>query len=251
MISHALGTVDGVTYTNSREAFTESIHRGFQWLEVDLVETHDGKVVACHTLGPLRDELGRPERIGGLPYQTFMQSRLFGKYSPLDLDAVLDLLEQHPTTRLVIDVKNSQDQRQEDDLRHSAKAYQRIHQKIWALVQQRNAQLLDRLYPQIYTPKDLDGLRSVANYKHAVFTTYRYQGSDREIIDRVRNDPFIHAVAFEKKRFRASTATKLRALGKDVWVFVENDPEAAQTLLRMGVTGFYTDYLPADFALPE
>lgn len=249
MIAHALGTVDGRVYTDSGEAFAESIQRGFQWFEVDLVETGDGKVVACHTLGSLRHEFNRPERIGELSYDVFMQGRLFGRYSPLDLTAVLDLLEQHPAIRLIIDVKNSQSRRQEDDLQHSTQAYQRIHQKIWALVQQRSAQLIDRLYPQIYTPQDLTALKSVANYSHVVFTTYRYQGNDREIVDRVKDDPLIYAVAFEKKRFRASTATRLRGLGKAVWVFVENDTDTARAFLDMGATGFYTDHLPPDFAL--
>ncbi|PKO83515.1 MAG: hypothetical protein CVU17_07945 [Betaproteobacteria bacterium HGW-Betaproteobacteria-11] len=248
MIAHALGTVDDLTYTDSREAFAASVRRGFRWFEVDLVETRDGRLVACHTLGPLTKELGSTLHIGELTHQQFMAGRLYGRYTPLDLEGVLALVEQHPEIRLILDVKNSANRIQDDDLGHSPEAYRRIHRKIWAALKSRTPEVIGRVYPQLYAPADADILRREAGYVHWIFTTYRFHAADQEIIAAAARDPQMVAVAFEKKRFRQATAERLRVLGKGIWIFVVNEEDQASTLTSLGADGFYTDFLPADFA---
>lgn len=88
MIAHALDTVDRIVYTNSREAFAESLQRGFRWFEIDLAETVDGQLVACHTLGPLQRELGSAARIGEMTHRQYMSARPYRRYTPLDLSAI-------------------------------------------------------------------------------------------------------------------------------------------------------------------
>lgn len=247
MISHALGTVDGVTYTNSREAFTESIHRGFQWFEVDLVETADGQLVACHALGPLQRELGSAARIDEMTHRQYVSARLYRRYTPLDLSAILDLVERHPEIRLILDVKNSANRTQGEDLTHAPDVFQRIHRKLWAVLKNHPPGVIARLYPQIYAPADAAMLRRETGYAQWIFTTYRFGGSDRDIMAAVVDDPKIVAVAFEKRRFRRPLTQWLRAQGRGVWVFVVNGAEEADAFSFLGANGFYTDFLPADF----
>lgn len=248
MIAHALGTVDELTYTNSSEAFAASVRRGFHWFEVDLAETRDGRLVACHTLGPLTREFGSPQRIGELTYAQFMARKLYGRYTPLDLEGVLDLVEKNAGVRLILDVKNSANRVQDEDLGHSPEAYRRIHRKIWAVLKKRSPELIGRVYPQIYAPADADILRYEAGYAHWIFTTYRFHATDRDILAFAARDPQMMAVAFEQKRFRQAMAERLRALGKRVFVFVVNDADQAAALTSLGADGFYSDFLPADFA---
>ena len=47
-IAHAAGGIDGKTYTNSLEAINNSIDNGFKLIELDLLVTDDGKIVAQH-----------------------------------------------------------------------------------------------------------------------------------------------------------------------------------------------------------
>ena len=47
-IAHAGGHINGRKYTNSQEAIMNSIESGFQLIELDLIVTQDGKLVAAH-----------------------------------------------------------------------------------------------------------------------------------------------------------------------------------------------------------
>lgn len=107
--------------------------------------------------------------------------------------------------------------------------------------------MIARLYPQIYAPADAAMLRRETGYAQWIFTTYRFDGSDRHIMAAVANDPKIVAVAFEKRRFRHPLTQWLRARGRGVWVFVVNGTEEAGAFFALGANGFYTDFLPADF----
>lgn len=50
-IAHALGSIDGNVYTNSREAMISSIAKGYKYLEVDIDSTSDGIYIATHDWG--------------------------------------------------------------------------------------------------------------------------------------------------------------------------------------------------------
>lgn len=247
MIAHALGPVDRIVYTNSREAFADSLRRGFRWFEIDLVETADGQLVACHTLGSLQRELGSSTRIGEMTHRQYLGARLYRRYTPLDFPAVLDIVERHPEIRLILDVKNSANRTQGEDLTHAPEAFQRIHRKVWTLLKDRPSQVIAQFYPQIYAPADAAMLRRETGYAQWVFTTYRFGGSDRDIMAAVADDPKIVAVAFERKRFRRTLTQWLRAQSRGAWVFVVNGAEAAEAFASLGANGFYTDFLPADF----
>ena len=47
-IAHAGGAIDGIRYTNSKEAILNSISKGAKYIELDLSLTRDGKLVAVH-----------------------------------------------------------------------------------------------------------------------------------------------------------------------------------------------------------
>lgn len=47
-VAHALGSIDGQLYTNSKEAFERNYAAGFRLFEVDLVQLKDGTVLAAH-----------------------------------------------------------------------------------------------------------------------------------------------------------------------------------------------------------
>ena len=48
IIYHAGGTVQGITYTNSREAIEKSLEEGHYFIEIDFSHTSDGHLVCAH-----------------------------------------------------------------------------------------------------------------------------------------------------------------------------------------------------------
>ena len=55
LVAHALGGVDGQTYTNSVEAFEKSYRDGLRWFEVDLQRTADVVAERLEQVDGLRD----------------------------------------------------------------------------------------------------------------------------------------------------------------------------------------------------
>jgi len=48
LIAHAGGGINGLKYTNSLEAMEQSIEHGFKMVELDLLISSDGRIVAVH-----------------------------------------------------------------------------------------------------------------------------------------------------------------------------------------------------------
>ena len=68
VVIHALGTVDGLAYTNSKEALEKSFLDGDRVFECDMILTADQKLVACHDWGTGMQE-GFSE--GCIPYYRY------------------------------------------------------------------------------------------------------------------------------------------------------------------------------------
>lgn len=48
LIAHAGGGIDGVKYTNSKEALLQSIDTGYRLIEIDLLVSSDGEILGAH-----------------------------------------------------------------------------------------------------------------------------------------------------------------------------------------------------------
>ena len=104
-IAHAGGEVNGIKSTNTKDALDQNYKRGFRFFELDIIETSDGVMVAAHdwnmwsrftdykgTLPPTHDE--------------FMQEKIYGDYTTLDMDGINKWFTEHPDATLVTDKIN-------------------------------------------------------------------------------------------------------------------------------------------------
>lgn len=91
IIAHGGGAINGHTYTNSLEAFNNSIERGYKYIELDLNLTSDSVLVATH-------DFAIPTTV-----QNFMQSKIQSKYTPLSAFDIDSLLACHPNIIVVLD----------------------------------------------------------------------------------------------------------------------------------------------------
>lgn len=108
-IAHAGGMIDDHTYTNSLEALNLSYHKGFRLFELDILLTSDHIFVAAHDWEKWKKMTGYR---GDLPpsHDVFMRYKLFGSYSPLDMDRINSWFAIHPDAVLVTDKINEPDE---------------------------------------------------------------------------------------------------------------------------------------------
>ena len=101
-IAHAGGQIDGLTYTNSKEALDSSYKKGFRLFELDIIQTQDGKFVAAHDwelwskITDFKDNLPATN-------EQFLKHKIYGKYTPLDIEGINEWFSVHKDAILVTD----------------------------------------------------------------------------------------------------------------------------------------------------
>ena len=98
IITHALGGIDGLTYLNSRESFINYYDKGCRLFEVDLTQTSDGVWVCRHNW---KESLGQweGEERKVLSSEEFLNTPIYGKYTPMTFEDLLKLLDEYPQYR--------------------------------------------------------------------------------------------------------------------------------------------------------
>ena len=101
-IAHAAGEINGVKSTNSKEALDANYKKGFRLFELDIIETSDGKYVAAHDW---KMWARFTDYTGELPvsHAEFLQHKIYGKYSTLDMEGINRWFAAHPEAILITD----------------------------------------------------------------------------------------------------------------------------------------------------
>ena len=228
-IAHALGNVDGVAYTNSREAFINSYRRGLRYFEADFSPTRDGHLVLFHD--GFERRLGLEKNVIQCDLIDILECSFDNKYTILDVNRLFFLMQEYPEIFVITDTKGP--------------IYQSIHYLI-ALAQSQDAQLIDRIIPQIYHPAELEQIRELHAFPAIILTLYRNTMKDEDVIEFVRSTGgIIQGVTMSVSRFSPSLVSELRELGLAVFVHTINNPNQMDYFHALGVTGFYTD-IPGD-----
>jgi glycerophosphoryl diester phosphodiesterase len=224
LIAHALGGIDGATYTNSREAWEQSCAAGYRLIEVDLRRTSDGRAVCFHERMPPHIDLPGP--VEELTREEFLAARYRGGYTPLDLDGLIAAHAAEPDRYLVLDTAGR-------------------NQHLLPLVVERYRHLapeaLQRTIPEVYSREDLDYVAGLGAWPTIILTLYLCEYDDDAVVEAARH-PAVGMVAMFGKRFDAALKDRLHALGRGVYVHTINDPQEAAGYLARGV-GVYTDFV--------
>lgn len=104
-IAHAAGKIDGYFITNSLEALDFSYKKGFKLFELDILKTSDGFYVAAHDWDKWKKITNYS---GTIPpnKKDFLQHKIYGKYSPMDITIINDWFKSHLDAILVTDKIN-------------------------------------------------------------------------------------------------------------------------------------------------
>ena len=236
LIAHAGGGIDGVNYTNSRDAFLHNYNLGYRVFEMDFSMSSEGLQLASHDENYWRSHNDvQPDT----PYthENFMKSRFMGKYEMMDFRDVLELMAEYPDMYLITDTKDN------DEI--SVK-YQ-FSQIVWQ-ARQVDPSVLDRIIVQCYHEDMLNWVMDVYPFRSVMLTLYQIRWTPETVLDFCRRSG-VRFITMPYASYTPEIGRMWDELGVTVAVHTLNDAELAQQYLRDGVDWIYTDFLnPADFA---
>jgi glycerophosphoryl diester phosphodiesterase len=240
VVAHAMGGIHNYTYTNTLDAFIANYEQGTRVFEADLLLTSDDKLVARHEwTANMSKLLGQqavlPAAKQGivLNYADVMSSPILELYSPLDIDKIMDLMVIYPDAYIVTDTKELEPE-----------LVTKQFQLIVEAAEKREPALLQRIVPQIYSRDMLDVVNRVYAFPEVIFTLYQTQDSDEVVIDFASQTGV--DITMPTVRATKSFVRKLKNAGARVYVHTVNDEKEISELSRMGVDGFYTDFVSED-----
>lgn len=238
VVAHAMGGIYDKTYTNSQDAFIANYEQGTRVFEADLMLTSDDRLVARHEwTANMSKLLGQQEALPSdkqgivLTHEEVMSTPILQIYSPLDIDKIFDLMMLYPDAYIVTDTK-------ETDPELVTKQFQMIVEA----AQKKDPALLQRIVPQIYNRDMLDVVNQVYAFPEVIFTLYQTQDSDEVVIAFARETGV--DITMPTARATKGFVRNLKKAGVRVYVHTVNDEKEISELARMGVYGFYTDFVP-------
>ena len=107
-IAHAGGSIDGIQYTNSSEAFIKAIDDGYRFIEFDLRLSLDGHYFGAHYIDDFNNNTGHPYQWLIPPTVSQIRERkILNRYTPLLLADIDEILDKYP--HVMIDIDKGED----------------------------------------------------------------------------------------------------------------------------------------------
>lgn len=242
-ITHAMGEINGMAYTNSLEAFLLHYENGQRFFETDFCLTSDGCLVARHDW-----EGGWQEGIDekNVPTEeTFLKAPFFGTYTPLSLKDIIRLMQKHEDMRIVTDTKDLE----------PALAREEISTLVRTAEEMNAAEVVERFVIQIYSIEMYQAIKEIYAFPDYIFTLYAiWNGDERKFTKYCRfcRSNGIQTITMWDYRCRDNPELVKIAdrYGISIYVHTVNDQETADEMFSLGVRGIYTDDAAALENLP-
>lgn len=239
-IAHALGGIDSLAYTNSLEAFEASYRKGHRTFEVDLAVTLDSELVCLRHWNEAKKQ-GITEK-SSLSREDFLSRKFAGKYTTLSLQHLFELMKKHQDVWLVTDTKGK-----------TKREVERDFGILLATAQELGAEeILPRLVVQFYNEEMFETIEKVYPFENYIFTLYQLWRDKkpetfRKYAEFCREND-VPVITMWDYLATEKILEIARANGIAVYVHTVNDLARAKELQKLGVKGFYTDFLtPKDF----
>ncbi len=238
IICHAMGELEGNTYTNSLEAFELSYAKGFRYFEVDLGYTTDGRMVAVHDWEMWNNMCSIDLNGYFAPsFNDFKKTKILDKFTPLTLSDIADLLQQYDDIYIVTDTKRIDSESFENDLA-----------LIKGKLELKEKGLSNRLIIQVYNSDNLETARKFLSPENIIFTMYSSGLDEKGIISEINKNNDLFAVTIATWTITPEIAETAENSGVPVYVHTINNVNDINSYMDMGVYGFYTDIItPEEF----
>jgi len=237
MVAHAMGGLRigsrVYTYTDSLQAFQQNYAKGYRIFEVDLIPTSDNRLVARHdwTSGSFTS-LGQTYP-GHVPtHSVFMKTKILKSYTPLDIEAIAQLMRTHPDMYIITDTKGETKTAVRNEMQLLRKG----------LGPDRDA-LSQRVIVQIYSQPMLEWVGEIYRFPNIIFTLYKLP-STAGAVDFAKANR-IPVIVYDTTRWSLAFAAQIRAAGIASALHTVNSSSTAATLRKYHVRYIYTDALPS------
>lgn len=232
-VSHAfgaLGSTNSKTYSNSLEAFEKNYELGQRVFEVDFDITNDYQTVCSHDEEFWRYNAEIDDDVE-FTYDNFMNSKIYGKYTPLDYKNVIDILNKYDDVIIITDSKYYDKDR----------VYLQFSQLV-NYAKEINPEVLNRLVPQIYNENMLNYVMNVHRFSSMIYTLYQTKWEPQTVASFCVESGIKYVTVFSDYAGE-DTISMWNAYGINVAVHTVDEIDVAQDFLKKGVKMIYTDYL--------
>jgi glycerophosphoryl diester phosphodiesterase len=223
-IAHALGGIDGQDYSNSQEALEYAYSNGTRLMEVDFMFTSDNRLVCRHKWS---DDMGDELSEEDIPdYQTFMSSKIYGAYTPLDIETIIRFAMNHPDVYFITDVKSYK-----EDMYEMLEVISETSQLLGFTEYDK------RFIIQFYNYENYQQIKDDFNFQNYIFTLYRMKSEIK------KNGVDIKVITMPENYLTKEISSKLKENDLALYVHTINSRKSWVKLMIMGVNGIYTDYI--------
>lgn len=225
-ITHAAGTIDGMTGSNSLEALQQAYDAGCRYIEIDFQFTADGELACIHDW--YRQYTSAiPEDGTALTLEAFKACRIYDTYTPLWLDSLADFMISHPDLYIITDIKTD-------------------NPSAAAMIAADYPDLVNRFIIQIYDGSEYDAVRE-AGFEHIIYTLYMLDWNSKTDTEALctyaAGHPLLgYTFSYELCDVEGYVEGMLDA-GVPLYVHTVNGDDEQQKYLDMGISGIYTDEL--------
>ena len=162
-IKHAMGSINGEVYSNSREAFLYNYGKGNRLFEIDLSYTSDGELVLWHSWTSNR--INSSVKKGYVPSLAKFENMLvFDKYDSLTYRDLLELMDDYPDVYFVMDTK----------ITNSTEIRKQFTKMVAIAYEMDLSHVLDRMIIMIYSKDMFKITSSIYPFTQYVLTGYKY-----------------------------------------------------------------------------
>ena len=239
IITHALGSLDGLTYLNSRESFINFYDKGCRLFEVDLTKTSDGVWVCRHNWKePLGQWDGEERKV--LSSEEFLNTPIYGKYTPMTFEDLLKLLKEYPDAFVMVDPKQ-----------YSVRNYQRTledyAQYREIAINAGIEETLRQIIPEIYNSAMFSGTAQLYKFPSYIYSLWQeYSVEELNDIADFCQTSHIGAVTIYCDYWSEEIQKIFDEREILVYIYTVNDKEEAINYRQNGAAGVCTDILLAE-----
>ena len=239
IITHALGSLDGLTYLNSRESFINFYDKGCRLFEVDLTKTSDGVWVCRHNWKePLGQWDGEERKV--LSSEEFLNTPIYRKYTPMTFEDLLKLLKEYPDAFVMVDSKQ-----------YSVRNYQRTledyAQYREIAINAGIEETLGQIIPEIYNSAMFSGTAQLYKFPSYIYSLWQeYSVEELNDIADFCQTSHIGAVTIYCDYWSEEIQKIFDEREILVYIYTVNDKEEAINYRQNGAAGVCTDILLAE-----
>jgi len=167
-------------------------------------------------------------------HDKFMKTPINYKYTPMDADKVVELLDTYKDAYIVTDSKNTDKQTIEKEFSLLKEAVEK----------RGNSEIFDRIVVQLYSAEMLEYVKSSGPFTNFMLTTYQIKNPDFNMLSKFCADNGISAIVMPYEVLTKEKADVIHGAGLKLYTHTVNRLLDTKRYIDMfGIDGIYSDIL--------